>query len=309
MSTESEMTSPATTASGGWSAHQPVRAVLAYGAAYLLVSVGGRGLAGLRLPLPWLAALAVLVMIATLALSLLVVLSISRLRLSAGAEVAWLFGMVALFLIARPDLFVVAARLLGNPGRGRHLADLLTISAGQPLVGNLALILWAVFLGRIVSRVIREGKLLLPVAVVASIADIVTVFWGVVAHMTEKAPEVVHAFSAQAPVVPPPVLPLPVLSSVGIGDFLFLAVFLSVAARYSMQASKAMWATLVVMLVAPLAFLIWPQAPGLPGVPFISLAVLGVNRQHFTFSRDEKRALAFAGVLVAAITAWAILRH
>ena len=55
---------------------------------------------------------------------------------------------------------------------------------------------------------------------------------------------------AQAPVVPPPVLPLPVLSSVGIGDFLFLAVFLSVAARYSMQASKAMWATLVVMLVA-----------------------------------------------------------
>jgi hypothetical protein len=279
---------------------------VAYVLAYLGLSLGGSLLSKLRLPTAGEAVLALTVATGTLAFSLLLVLSISRLKLRPGSEVAWLVGMMVLFFFARPDVFAIAGRWLGSPGRGREIAELLKITPEQQLFGNIALILWAVFLGRLVSRVIREGKLLLPVAVVASIADIITVFWGVVAHLTEKAPEVVEAFSTRAPVPPPPVS-LPVLTSVGLGDFMFLAVFLTVVARYTMNAARALWFTLVLMLVAPLAFWVWPKAPGMPGLPFISLAVLGANWRYLRFTRDEKRALVFAGALVAIVTAWIVL--
>ncbi|GAG48903.1 unnamed protein product, partial [marine sediment metagenome] len=152
--------------------------------------------------------------------------------------------------------FAIVGRWLGAQAAGERLATSLSIIPGQDLLGNLALIIWAVLLGRLVSRIIKEGKLLLPVAVVASVADIFTVFWGVVKEVGEKAPEVVEAFSAQTPVEPPPEMAAPILTAVGIGDFLFLALFLSVALRYSMNATGALWATFAVMLVAPLAFLL-----------------------------------------------------
>lgn len=219
--------------------------------------------------------------------------------------------MMALLLLARPEVLAIAGRWLGAPEKGQRIAGLLTIRPEQQLLGNIALILWAVFLGRLVSRVIREGKLLLPVAAVASIADIITVFWGVVAHLSEKAPEVVKAFSAQAPVAAPVAVSLPMLSSIGIGDFLFLAVFLAVAIRYGMNGVKAMWFTLVVMLIAPVPFLLVPKlaSTGMPGLPFISIAVLGANWRHLVFTRDEKRALAFAAVLVVAVATAIVLRH
>jgi hypothetical protein len=254
-------------------------------------------------------ALALVVLSGTLALSLLMVLSICRLKLRARAELAWILAMMAAFALARPEVFAMVGRWLGAPARGARLAALLTLLPEQQLLGNAVLVLWAVFFGRLVSRVIREGKLLLPVAVVASIVDIITVFWGLVAHIQREAPEVLDTFSTRAPVPTPAAIPFPLLSAIGIGDFLFLAVFLSVGVRYAMDASKAMWATFVVMLLAPLAFLIWPQTPGLPGLPFISLAVLGANYRAFSFTRDEKRALAFTGLLVAAITTWVILRR
>jgi len=292
-----------------WSEREPAAAAVAYVLSYLLLSIGGQAASYVRLPVIALALLALVVAIGTLLFSLLLVLSISRLRVRPWAEVAWLFGMLALFVFARPDAAAIVGRWLGDPAGGKRIAEFLTITPEQALIGNAALILWAVFLGRLVSRVIREGKLLLPVAVVASIADTITVFYGLVAHMVREAPEVVRTFSTQAPVPPPSAISMPVLTSVGLGDFLFLAMFLTVAVRYSMNAVKGMWAALVAMLVAPLAFLLWPEAPGMPGLPFISLAVLGTNWRHLTFTRDEKRALTVVGTLVLAVSAWVLWRH
>ncbi len=244
-------------------------------------------------------------------LSLLLVLNLCRLRIGPRADFGLMVAMMALFCLVRPSVLAFLGRWLGRPQAGQKLAELFWVLPGQELLGNVALILWAAFLGRLVSRIIREGKLLLPVAVVASLGDIVTVYWGFVAHVSEKAPEVVEAFAASAPVAPPPGVPATILSAVGIGDFLFLALFLAVALRHSMEAAKALWATFVLMLLAPLVFLIWPQATGVPGLPFISAAVLWANRRHLQFTREEKRALAFVGALVAAaaLGLWAALRR
>jgi len=286
-----------------WSRRQPKQAAALYIAAYLLVAlIGGQAVARMS---SLLAIGVTVTVIATivLALSLLLVLSICRIPLTARGELAAVLALLVVFCLVRPSVFAFLGRWLGSPAVGGQIADALSFIPGQTALGNTVLIMLAAFFGRLVSRVIREGKLLLPVAVVASVADIFTVFWGVVARVTETAPEVAETFSASAPVAAPPGVAVPILSAVGIGDFLFLAVFLAMALRYSMQPVKTMWATFAVMLVAPAAFYLAPEAPGMPGLPFISAAVLWANRRHIYFTREEKRALIFTGVLVAAVAA------
>lgn len=293
-----------------WSSDRPRQAAAVYVVAYLLVAAGGAMLVVRAVSSVALAAvLATAVAAIALGLSLLLVLSLCRVPMGARAEVGWMLGMMAAFCMVRPMVFAIVGKWVGEPEAGKRLAAALPVLPHQGLLGNAVLIVWAAFLGRLVSRVIREGKLLLPAAAVASVADVITVFWGPVAKVTEAAPEVAETFSAWAPVAAPPEVVAPILSAVGIGDFMFLALFFAVALRHSMRAATAMWATFGVMLVAPAAFIIWPQAVGIPGVPFISAAVLWVNRRHFDFTREEKRALAFAGALVAtaAVAAWVML--
>jgi hypothetical protein len=145
------------------------------------------------------------------------------------------------------------------------------------------------------------------VAFVAAAADVITVFWGIVKHVSETAPEVAETFSAAAPVEVPEGVYAPILAFVGPGDFLFLSLFMAVAIRYSMRPVKTLWASYVVMLVAPLGFLFLSGEAGLPGLPFIAGAALWANWRDIEFSREEKRALAIAGALVVAVIAgvWA----
>jgi hypothetical protein len=304
-----------------WSSRRPAQSALVYLACYLAIAlIGGELVAWLAghtaAPLPWpfgsLTGLVVtLIGAAVLLISLLLVLAICRLSLSAGREALWIIAMTLLFALVRPAVFALLGRWTGHPAAGLRVAAALSAMPGQLLLGNAVLIVWAGFLGRLVSRLIREGKLLFPVAVVAAIADIITVFWGIVAHVSKTAPEVVQTFSAAAPIALPPGVAAPILSAVGIGDFLFLAVFLAIAIRYAMRPAATLWATFAVMLIAPLAYYLYPDATGMPGLPFISAAALWANWRYLRFTGEEKRALAFAGVFVlaAAIGLWAVFHR
>jgi len=297
-----------------WSKRRPALAAFVYVLCYLAVAVlGGVAVTLVRPPV---AAAAVVTIIgaAVLLISLLLVLSICRLSMDPGRELTWVMGMSVLFSLVRPSVYTFLGKLLGSPAAGAHITRDLSavVSPGAALLlGNAVLIVWASFLGKLVSRVIREGKLILPVAVVASIADIITVFWGIVAHVSKTSPEVVETFSAAAPVVPPPNVSAPILSAVGIGDFLFYAMFLAVALRYAMRPTATMWATFAVMLVAPIAFYYYPSATGMPGLPFIGAAALWANWRYLRFTGEEKRALALAGMLVllAAFVLWMALHR
>ena len=164
--------------------------------------------------------------------------------------------------------------------------------------GKPGLILWATLVGKSVAGIVREANLLVPVAVAASLMDIFTVFWGFVSTMSHAAPKVVEALSVQAPAVETMKaqhLNVPVLSYIGIGDFLFLALFLTAASRHRMRAAAAMWAAFGFMFLA--SFLVGWSDIGLPGLPFISAGVLLVNRRYFKFSSEEKRSPGRGGGL------------
>lgn len=240
---------------------------------------------------------------AVLALSLLLLVSICRIQTRPTHELAAVVCLSLLFAFARPSVFAFVGKWLARPEAGARIADVLPVLPGQLLIGNTVLIVWATFLGKLVSRIVREGKLLVPVAVIAAAADVITVFWGVVKHVSETAPEVAEAFSAAAPVEVPEGVYAPILTFVGIGDFLFLSLFMAVAIRYSMRPVRTLWASYLVMLVAPLGFLFVREGPGLPGVPFIAAAALWANWRDIEFSGQEKRALAIAGVVVVAVVA------
>lgn len=309
MTTEANTTEPHPVGPAAWSSREPKLAAGAYILGYLAIAtIGGLLTEAILSPMGKVAVVTVAAT-ATLALSLLLVLSICRVEMQPRTEAAWVVAMMVVFCLTRPIIFAILGKQLGHPAFGARLAELFSVLPGQELLGNAALIAWATFLGKLVSRVLREGKLFLPVAVVAAIADIITVYRGPVRQITEKAPEVAQAFSA-SPVLPPEGVTAPILAAVGIGDFLFLALFLAAALRHSMAAVKTMWAVFAVMLIAPAAFYIWPKSYGIPGLPFLAAAVIWANWRHLKFTSDEKRALVFAGILVAAAAAalWAVLR-
>ncbi len=287
-----------------WSERFPARAALTYALVYLLVAGAGGELGRLhRYPLLLLFAITVTALAATL-LSLLFVLSLCRTPLRLGAGAALFVLATAVFLATRPEVTLALAQWLHLPRWVLLRIVTLPSFPGDTLLGNLALISWASLIGRAVGSAIREGNLLLPAAVVASLADIVTVFWGFVGHASRVAPQVVAGLSAQAPaaeVVQAHHLNVPILTYIGIGDFLFIAIFLTVALRFRLRAAAAMWAAFLSMLIA--APLVNLSPYGLPGVPFISAGVLWVNRRCFHFSQEEKRALAVAGALIAALLA------
>ncbi len=114
----------------------------------------------------------------------------------------------------------------------------------------------------------------------------------------------VAALSVQAPaadVVTQYNLFVPVLTFIGIGDFLFLALFFTATLRHHMRPVASLWAAFAAMLVASFVVRFAPGTLGIPGLPFLSTGVLIVNWRFFRFSREEKRALAFVAVLVVAL--------
>jgi len=277
-----------------WSERHPGWAAVVYAAVYLALATIGGELPRLLPLLPLMVAVTI-VILATTALSLLFVLSICRTRLPTLAYVALFLASTELLLLTRPEVSAFIIAKLHLP-----LHPKIINVPGAILIGNLALILWAALFGKFLSRIIREGNLLLPVTVAAALVDVVTVFWGPVGHAAKNSPQVVQALSAQAPVMEVAQnLSTPILTYIGIGDFMFLALFLTVAIRFSMRPAATVWATFISMLVA--AIVSNETQHDLPGLPFMMVSVLWVNRRSFHFSKEEKRALVVVGGIVLAL--------
>jgi len=177
------------------------------------------------------------------------------------------------------------------------------------LAGDVFLVVAAVFLGRLVSRMLREPSILLPVAVVAAAVDLWGVYWGFVSHVSKTAPEVTESLSAQVPQMADMPIEIPMVGAMGVGDFLFLALFVAAVDRLGLGLRRTFWALLVVLAAGPTLALLIPkwlfhsELEALPGLPFIALAVLAANWRQVRPSREERVALLYAVLTVAAVIA------
>ena len=158
---------PPTGRRASWSSRKPAQAAPVYIACYLAIAlIGGQVVGWIRPPL--VAGIVVTLMgAAVLLISLLLVLSICRVAMHPHRELAWILGMSILFSLVRPSVCAFVGKWLGFPAAGMQIAKALSIVVAPGmalLLGNAVLMVWAAFLGKFVSRVIREGKLILPVA-------------------------------------------------------------------------------------------------------------------------------------------------
>jgi hypothetical protein len=175
------------------------------------------------------------------------------------------------------------------------------------LAGDALLVIAAVFAGRLVSRMLREPSILVPVAVVAAAVDFWGVYWGFVAHVSKVAPKVAQSFSAPVPQIANMPVQVPMVGAVGIGDFLFLALFVAALYRLGLSLKRTFWALVIALTAGPtLAFVISRfvfhyELKALPGLPFIGLAVLAANWRQVRPSREERVALLYAAATVAAV--------
>jgi hypothetical protein len=175
------------------------------------------------------------------------------------------------------------------------------------LLSDCALVFSAIPLGRLVSRGIRYPNLLVPIGAVAAIVDV----WGVnlhgpVSQVMEKAPETAQRFVTHVPAFGPPHLGAPqFVAIIGLGDFVFLALFFACVHRFGMNfGGAAICSAAFALLGLTIALLALPM----PGLPFIALGVLLPNARHFHFERSEKFALLYGGLFLVAClglaTAW-----
>ena len=174
----------------------------------------------------------------------------------------------------------------------------------RPLATVLFL-LACLFLGRLLSRIVRERAMALPVAVVAGLGDVFTVFFGPTGQALAKAPALVQKLSLAIPAAgsaagPAGARGLAYVATMGLGDFIFLAMFLAIAARFGFSVRRSFWAMAGCAAVGIVLALVVPAIAGMPLLPYMSLGFLWVNRKEFRLSPTERRDMAIGlGFMVA----------
>ncbi|MGD9495338.1 MAG: hypothetical protein AB7Y46_03405 [Armatimonadota bacterium] len=221
-----------------------------------------------------------------------------RLRLTASSElVGMLLGLGLWWLLA-------------GLGERRDTVRLLAVPAA-----DVVFLLTCVWAGRLLSRIVRERNIMLPIALVLALADIFTVFVGPVALFLHRAPEVVAHLSMKLPAVgsaagPEGAAGLTHFAALGLGDVIFAALLLTGAARFGLNV-RATFGWMLGLVAAGLAlFVAVPAIPPMPVLPLMALGFLIANRGGFALSAEERRIMAVAfGFVIVLLAALGLLAH
>ncbi len=275
---------------------------------------------GAQLPLAGWIGLAVATTVGYLFILMYAIRAICRVPLDTRAEVKLLFLFLFLFLAANPMTWKIVQMLLTGQSF-MSIISTMTKMELHPVAATLVpylLIVTGVFGGRLLSRLIREWNMLLPVGLISALIDFWGVYWGPVSMATEQASEAVSGMATAATAaaaVPDEVVNqvpetlrflvnLQPPQNIGLGDFVFTAFFLACALRAWNSDRRTAWGIFTGLLLASILmavegttlFGIDIRFDYLPGLVFICAGVLLANATRWTLSRQE---WAMTGVLVA----------
>ncbi len=222
-----------------------------------------------------------------------------------------LIGVGAIWRSTPLDECVLAASFLVLWVLGARAAQFGDV--GKLYVGpaaDVSFLLACLCLGKLLSRIVRERAMTLPVCVVAGLADVFTVFFGPTGQALEKVPELVKKLSLAVPQAgsaagPEGVRGLAHVASMGLGDFIFLALFMALAVRYAFPAGR----TFVAVVAAACAGIVLALAVNIPMplLPYMATGFILANARQFRLSPQERRDLLIAlGVLVAVLAVAAV---
>ena len=248
------------------------------------------------LPFPLLAVLGVLSTAAFMLLQLWLTQSLVNLRPRPLVCVLLTLLFTALFLAS---LFVI------YPHKSWTAVVNAPLFILTPLLRGLTITLSCAFFGILLSRIIREPNVLLPVALIAMPIDYLGAMTsiGFTQNVVTQNPRLVKALSVPVPAVgssPQHHGALHAVGFIGPGDALFMAFFFAVVLRLSMNVRGTFWwmyglLTLTMLIVlSPLGFNIAALVP-------MGLAVLLANFRYFNLKREEVFATLYAAILILAL--------
>ncbi len=215
----------------------------------------------------------------------------ARVELPAWVELAgMLLGIFDWFMLASLGATSEYGRLMAVPA-----ADVILL---------LALILG----GRLLSRIVRERSLVIPVALVLALADIFTVFLGPTALALEEAPELVAAVSVKLPAMgsatgPAGVAGLRHVATLGPGDTFFATLLFAVVLRFGLDLRRSFWWMYAIVGVVLAAAVAVPGMPPLPVLPLMAVGFLVVNWRDVRLTRTEWVYVAIVFAVVIALFA------
>ncbi len=175
------------------------------------------------------------------------------------------------------------------------------------------LMLTAIGLGCVLSRLIREKNLLVPVVPFAALMDAITVLTpvGFVKRVMQVAPEVVERAAVAvmtAPTATPTIERVMPIVLMGVGDFMFLALYAACLYRFRLR----VFATAVGLFFGLWAYLVMVMlgvATVLPALVPMAVVVLIVNAREFRLTRQEKWSSLLVVGVATALLVWLLLRR
>ncbi len=175
--------------------------------------------------------------------------------------------------------------------------------AGLQFAQGFAVTLGCTFLGILLSAIIREPNVLLPVALIAMPIDYLGAMTsiGFTKHVVDKNPGFVQHVSVPVPSVGGSAHHggLHPFGFIGPGDILFVAFFFAVVLRLNLNVRGTFWwiyglLTVTMLVVQTVGFNIAALVP-------MGLAVLIANFRYFKLKREEVFATLYAGLLIIAL--------
>ena len=169
---------------------------------------------------------------------------------------SWLRQLIISGIIIDILFNLLAARSDGFP----------VLAAPLTAVGNLGVLMFAIGLGLAVARGLQKPNYLVLAAIVGAVTDIFSVYAGPTKHLIGTGAFGYLSFAW------PLIGAGGVQGIVGVGDFVFLALFFDGARRFKLDDRVTLWAMCGAMIVG-FAFT-WITQAGVPALPFFAVALL-----------------------------------
>jgi hypothetical protein len=184
----------------------------------------------------------------------------------------------------------------------RHNASAANVAALliRPTLLGFFVTLAGTFGGVLLSRIVRERNVLLPVALVAMPIDYLGAMTpiGFTHDAVQRHPSIVHDVSVPVPTVGS----LHPIGFIGPGDALFIAFYFAAILRLGMN-GRGTFRLMYVLLTLTLLYVLLPNSLPVAALVPMGFAVIIANARLFTLKRDEVFAMLYAAALVVALVA------
>lgn len=165
---------------------------------------------------------------------------------------------------------------------------------------SLFMIFAATALGYLVSFILREPNILLPVGALAAGIDVWSVMIGPTMKALKSVPHVVSSVSVAMPAPGSAATGYQPISFIGPADFIFLAMFLGAIYRMNLEPNRTFWIAFPILSIGMAVVLTGLFPSGLPGLVLIAGSVILANYRRFKLKRDEILAVAIVALMLIA---------